>query len=485
MPNPVREREVEVAIVGAGIAGLGCGWRLKRDGFESFEIFELETAAGGNARSGENAVSRHPLGAHYLPIPPADLLPLRELLSELGAIEGEAKVDRPVYAESHVCAAPQERLFAGGRWHEGLLPESWISPAERGQVVRFHRRIDELKSARGRDGRLAFAIPVRESSRDPEWTDLDNISFKTWIEREGLAGQELAFHADYACRDDFGTTWDKVSAWAGLHYFAARRGKATNAEDDAYLTRPEGNAWLAEGLSRSVRDKIRTCRLAFRMETETVKPFVDLLDTATGEVERVHARRIVWASPVFQLPYVWRDMPDEALEASEGFSYAPWVVANLELSRPPQELQGAEPAWDNVLRESRSLGYVVGTHQDPRVIEGATTFTWYRPCCQDDPVLERSRLLGASRESIAEEALADLERVHPDLRSCCTRLDVWRWGHAMVRPTVGFMWHSGREWFEGRTGRILFAHSDLSGMSLFEEAFLHGTRVADTITGRS
>jgi len=481
LPAPARERHVEVAIVGGGIAGLGCAWQLERKGMRGFELFELEREIGGNSRSGQSSVSRHPLGAHYLPIPSPRLLHVRELLAELGVLKGDPTAERPQYDEAYLCAAPQERLLAGGVWHDGLLSDSWIPPAERRQVERFHVRMEALQQAVGSDGLPAFSLPMRESSKDPVWTDLDKISFKTWMEREGFGGRELAFHANYACRDDFGTTWDQVSAWAGIHYFAARQGKASNAEDDAYLVRPEGNNWLAMGLAAKLGDRIRTGKMAFSMETENGKPFVDILDTATGETERIRAERIVWASPVYQLRHVWRDMPAQAVEASKEFSHAPWVVVNLELSRHPTDRPGAPLSWDNVLRESPGLGYVVANHQVPRVLEGPLQLTWYKACTERDPVTERMQLLGATREELAEMALHDLEHVHPDIRACCSKVDVWRWGHAMVRPTVGFLWHSRREWFERQTGRILFAHSDLSGMSLFEEALSHGVRAADSI----
>ncbi len=481
LPEPSRERRVGIAIVGAGIGGLACAWRLQRNGVSNFEVFELEKEVGGNSRAGENRVSKHPLGAHYLPVPPPSLRPLRELLAELGVLTGDPYAERPTYDEAYLCAAPQERLFAGGKWHEGLLPESWIPPSEREPIARFLRRMECFKQARGVDGKLAFTFPVRDSSQDPIWTDFDKMSFKEWMEREGFQSPELAAHLNYACRDDFGTDFGLVSAWAGIHYFAARRGKAANGDDDHYLTRPEGNLWLANGLAHPVRDRISTQRLAVRMETQNGAPFVDFLHVATGEVERIHADLVVWASPLFLLPFVWRDMPAPAITASKQFTHAPWVVANLELSRRPLDRPGAEMAWDNVIRESGSLGYVVATHQIPRVLEGPTTLTWYQPLTLDDPASERTRLLGRTRESVAEEVLADLEQVHPDIRACCTRLDVWRWGHAMVRPTVGFLWHSDRRWFEQQTGQVLFAHSDLSGMSLFEEAFLHGVRAADQI----
>ena len=74
--------------------------------------------------------------------------------------------------------------------------------------------------------------------------------------------------------------------------------------------------------------------------------------------------------------------------------------------------------------------------------------------------------------------LLDLQRAHPELPSLTTRLDVFRWGHAMVRPEVGSIFHPARVGAQASEGRVHYAHSDLSGLSLFEEAFDHGVRAA-------
>ena len=113
-PEPSSERHVEVAIVGGGIAGLSCAWRLRRRGFSDFALFELESSTGGNSRDGVGSICRHPLGAHYLPIPGQELSDVRELLAELGVLKGDPRAERPLYDEAYVCAAPQERLFADG-----------------------------------------------------------------------------------------------------------------------------------------------------------------------------------------------------------------------------------------------------------------------------------------------------------------------------------------------------------------------------------
>jgi hypothetical protein len=78
-------------------------------------------------------------------------------------------------------------------------------------------------------------------------------------------------------------------------------------------------------------------------------------------------------------------------------------------------------------------------------------------------------------------ALADMSRAHFEIRSLVERLDVMRWGHAMIRPRTGFVWGSARREAPKPFRGIHFAHSELSGVALFEEAFDNGLRVADEI----
>jgi hypothetical protein len=77
--------------------------------------------------------------------------------------------------------------------------------------------------------------------------------------------------------------------------------------------------------------------------------------------------------------------------------------------------------------------------------------------------------------------LTDLSRAHPDLRGLVERLDVMRWGHAMIQPVPGFIWGGSRAAARRPAGGIHFAHSDLSGVALFEEAFYHGVRAAEEV----
>ena len=61
------------------------------------------------------------------------------------------------------------------------------------------------------------------------------------------------------------------------------------------------------------------------------------------------------------------------------------------------------------------------------------------------------------------------------------RVDVFVWGHAMVRPAPGLLWSDELARCGVPLGRLRFAHTDLSGMALVEEAQDHGLRAARSI----
>jgi hypothetical protein len=72
----------------------------------------------------------------------------------------------------------------------------------------------------------------------------------------------------------------------------------------------------------------------------------------------------------------------------------------------------------------------------------------------------------------------DLLAMHPELDGAIRNIDVWRWGHAMIRPVPGFVWAAAPAAAETRPPLFL-AHSDMSGLSLFEEAHYRGTAAAE------
>ncbi|HEX5801415.1 MAG TPA: NAD(P)-binding protein [Azospira sp.] len=486
LPAPAETLRVSVLIVGGGIGGLSAAWKLSRAGFDDYLLAEMEGETGGNSRAGRTPAGPCPLGAHYLPLPTREATATRELLAELGVLQGDPRAARPAYDERYLCAAPQERLYRHGLWQEGLLPAHGLAAGEREQYARFLERMAEYRHARGGDGRRAFALPMALSSRDADLLALDRLSMRDWLRREGFDSANLHWYVDYACRDDYGAGSDVVSAWAGIHYFACRDGEAADVADDIVLTAPDGNAWLARGLAAGVGGRTLTgavaCRVAETGAGRRGAVEVDLWRAADGRVLRVVADQLIWAAPLHLLPHVFAGddaATRAAKQAARAWTYAPWLVANLTLLAEPETPTGAPLAWDNVLFDSPGLGYVVSTHQTLRQRPGPTVLTYYRALADVAPARGRELLLGLSREAWAAAVLSDLARPHPEIHELTTRLDVVRYGHAMARPTVGFVWGGAREAFAVDRPRIRFAHADVSGFSLFEEAQYRGVLAAE------
>ena len=482
LPPVTSTERAGVVIVGAGVAGLAVAWHLERAGVRDVVLLELEDAPGGNARAGASTVTGYPWGAHYLPLPGSEARGVRALLREVGVIEGFGRDGRPLYDERHLCHAPQERLFIHGRWQEGVFPALGATAEDRAQLEAFRREMERYRRWRDGAGRRAFATP-RAAGAPGAFQELDAISMAEFLTARGFTSPRLRWWVEYACRDDFGTDLAGTSAWAGVHYYAGR--DPDPEYGDVVLTWPEGNGWLTRQLAEPVAGRIRLGQLVINVEPAGDGAAVETFDAREGRTRRLIAREVVLACPVFiaaRLYRPWRERPPAFVSA---FHYAPWLVANLHLDRSPVAASGAPLAWDNVLYDSAGLGYVVATHQSLRTHTGATVLTYYRPFPGRAPTEARRALLDASWTTLREGVLHDLARPHPDLAQDVRRLDIMRYGHAMVRPEVGFVCGAAlAAAASALAGPVHLAHADLSGFSIFEEAFEWGSRAAARILVR-
>lgn len=466
---------VRVAIVGAGIAGLSAGWWLKKKGFTDFKIFELEDEVGGNSRSGKNSVTAYPWGAHYVPLANDESEYVREFFEEVGIITGTDKSGLPIYNELFLCHEPQERLFKDGGFQEGLVPKKGLQAADSDQIARFFTELNRLREARGKDGKKAFAIPLDLSSQDKEFLDLDKISMKDWMESQSFNSRPLLWYVNYCCRDDYGVGLSEVSAWAGLHYFAGRRGRAANAENNTLVTWPEGNGFLVSKLQDVLAEHIVPAAVLYKAKEKDARVTLSIFDKSANP-RAYSAEYVIFSAPRFVAKHVLDDFEmHSALPA-----YAPWMVANVTVSKVPPS-RGEELAWDNVSYYSQSLGYVDATHQNISTRQGATVLTYYFPLSSDPTEISRMKLLKANVSDWKKVILDDLEKMHPGISSNIQSIDMWRWGHGMVSPRVGFLWGADRKAMTNALGRIHFAHSDMSGISNFEEAQYQGVEAAKRV----
>lgn len=473
-PNAEPER-VGVVIVGGGPSGLSAAWRLERLGYRDFVVLELEARAGGTASYGSDGVVPHPWGAHYVPVPTAENRGLVALLDEMGMLERDAQ-GNVQGRERWLVRQPEERVFAAGAWHEGLFPAALATPADLAELERFNAETARLSGLRDGRGRRAFALPLVLSSDDAELTALDRISAATWLEQHGFKSELVRWYVEYACRDDYGASLERTSAWAMLFYFCARV-PAPGADSAPFLSWPEGNGRLVQHLAGVAGARLRENALVTDVTLDDDGVNVAVLDAKTRKLSRLRAAVAILAMPSFVSARVLRPWRESRPSFLDAFQLAPWWVANIHLKERPRS-KGFPFAWDNVLYDSPSVGYVVATHQALRD-RGPTIWTYYRPLWEEEPKAARSKLMGLTQADAAAEVLDDLGRAHRDLRAAVERIDVWRWGHAMVTPAPGFLFGQARKSAGNSLGRVHFAHSELSGIPLFEEAQARGVAAAE------
>ena len=510
LPAPAVQRRTQVLIAGGGVAGLAAARALRLAGAQDFALLELQDQAGGNSRGGAVNGIACPLGAHYLPLPGDDALEVQDLLEELGLRQRIA--GRWQYGgdgERHLCHSPQERLYWRGEWHPGLLPVQGVGAATLAQYQRFAALVEALRRAT-RFAMPAFTQYQSKQPLAPAQQALDAITFDTWLHQNGLDDAHLRWYLNYCCRDDYGAGSARVSAWAGIHYFASRHGFSapgdantdnnTN-EPEGVLTWPEGNGWLTRQLAAPLQTagQLHSGCSVLRIHEGRHGIEVDAFNHASNQLERWQAQRCIVALPVFVAARVMHNPPGFLTAAAQRLQWAPWLVANIHLDGPLQDRPGAAPSWDNVLYQDGNaggLGYVDAGHQRLSPLPAPTVLSYYQAL--GDAPNGRAQLQQQPWTHWRGAILATLAGPHPDIAQRATRMDITRYGHAMAVPTPGmqqFLSQIGLQrlsdkrlqlWNGERTralptpatARLAFAHSDWSGYSVFEEAFTRGHAAA-------
>jgi hypothetical protein len=244
------------------------------------------------------------------------------MLKGFGMIVGEEN-GVPVYDPYQICADLDERLFWQGAWQDGLYPTSGLSAEDIAQRDRFSAAMETFRKAVGKDGRPAFASPMALSSTDATYTALDATSFAAWLDAQHFTSAPLRAYIRYCCRDDYGAEPDHVSAWAGMRYFACRRGWAARGVGDRELTWPEGNTRLSQRMGQGIASHIRTGHSLLHAQQDGGGVVALVWDHHAKALRRYRADVLILAMPQFVAHHLAPDL------RADGLTYAPWVVANV------------------------------------------------------------------------------------------------------------------------------------------------------------
>jgi hypothetical protein len=480
-PKASSQIHIPYLIVGGGISGLSAARQFSKKGIDDFLLIELENHLGGNSSNGENKYSKFPLGAHYLPLPNKQDAALLQFLEEEQIIIGYDSKGFPKFDEQQLTFAPDERLFYKNNWQEGLVPKTGNSLEEDIQFKKFFLKMDVFRAGKGEDGKYFFDIPLSLSSSEATIRAFDTITMQQWCEEEGFNSKPLFDYIDYCCRDDFGLGISYVSAWAGIHYFAARKQDSTQDNKDNVLTWPEGNARLAHHLQKYAKNKTLKNHLVYEVKSIDGKVLATVFDAEKKLTIEIIADKVIMATPQFVNQYLIRNRKMMA----QNFHYAPWLLATLVVSDLADN--GSYPlCWDNVIYGAKGLGYIYDQHQSLQQVQSKKVITYYYSFSSSDVKKSRKDLYHKKGTYWKQLVFDDLKIAHPNIESFTEEISIHILGHGMISPVPGFIFGKAKkEASQNIDGKIFFAHSDLSGISIFEEAFHQGINIVNQMVDGS
>ena len=321
----------------------------------------------------------------------------------------------------------------------GAAVHQWpLAGRHRARGRRDCRRIANNTAASGEDRRISRNRPIHHPhGTGAKSSPLGSAVDGRWLAQQGfdsapLTGTSTTPAATITAR------WPKIHPRGpAIQYFASRE-----PEEKGPLTWPEGNGWIAARLIEKLKRYLRTGGAVYRVARDGNK-----IRVLTEQTEYI-AEAVIWAAPTFLASYIIEGAP-----RAEGFQYSPWLTANLTLDRIPDH-KNAEPAWDNVIYDSPTLGYVNATHMSLATHVDRTVWTFYWSLAEHTPEDARRLLLAQDWNYWKEAILNDLARAHPDIRQCVSQIDIMRIGHAMARPSPGFLFSEARERWLRPAGNI-------------------------------
>jgi hypothetical protein len=474
-PTPGAIEEVATLIIGAGVSGLTAARELERQGYKDYRVVELSQRLGGNAASTTLGGMHAPLGAHYLPLVNNHNSELMAFLQEIGMISGLDAEGLPIYHEEHIIHAPNERLFIKGTWEEGLIPQRYMAQKDAEQFKRFLTAMDVFRNAKGSDGAYVFDLPMRACTKDTEWNQLDTLSMAQWLQQEGYDSEFLWWYINYSCRDDFGSTVEETSAWAGIHYFACRKGQGSGLDRNDVLTWPEGNARLVQALCKDISNPVEFGNLVYDIKSNDRSVDVFVYQQNLQQSVILRCKSVIGALPFYLSSRyeIYRSFPKFTGR------YAPWVVANIWIKEGDQGIFKDHTFWDNVVYGAPSLGYIQSGHQLLQQHQHERLLTYYWALTGGEEKNLRQLMHERTMEDWSKLIIDELRLAHPDIESTIEKIELKFWGHAMLKPLVGHVKSIERiRWQESPCPGYFAAHSDHGGMSLFEEAFDQGLHAA-------
>ncbi len=439
---PVTERyAVENLIVGGGVAGVTATYLLRH---QNTLLCEASEVLGGSSSAHHYEKLRFSMGAHYdLAYPQYYGTEGLKLLQEIGVTVYNPHNQLYEFREKDLLIPEeiQERCYEKGQFREDVLGH--------GEEARIFQQLM---------ARFMGKMPMPTTEIDAAYHHLDALTFQDWLSERHPFSPDFIRRVDYQMLDDWGATCARVSALAGIHYYACRPYQSKSVE---LLSPPEGNYYFIEKmLAKMPKQAIKTRHLVSGIkETEGGAFEVEVIDVAKKSRSIIHTQNVVYCGQKHTLPYL---MPEKA-DLFKHNVYAPWVVVSFVLDA--KVWKGNNWQNDMITDQKAFLGFVDSGFQSGEK-DDFTVLTAY--FCFDPKERKMVARLADHPNTIVETAIAYINTFQAtDIRPAIKKAFVKPMGHAMPVPSPGYLTRDKNRF---QTQNLVFAGVDTGRLPVFFEA---------------
>lgn len=440
----VKDKSIETLVVGGGIAGVAAASKLHGS---DYLLCELSEDLGGTSSAHKKDTFIFSQGAHYdLSYPSNYGSEVLQFLEDLNIIKYQSWNDRWSFVDDQYLIKHRRKnqCYDNGEFRKDVLKESELKTA-------FLALMGEYKNE--------MILPTRLIASKHRY--LSEITFLEFLNEKLTLTPEFIRGLDYHMKDDYGSDASKVSALAGIHYFACRPYYDEIVE---LFSPPEGNNYFINKMTgRLSKEQLLTQHLVRKID-ETASGFsVEIIDIQNRQVKLVETKKVIYAGQKHALKYIY----SPGYELFRDNAVAPWMVVNVVIKNELQKLG----YWQNEMltEDPTFLGFVDSDTQqgnmDYRVLTG-----YY--CL---PPGSREDLINAeeNKAAIAEMTIKHMNNYFKeDITALVRRVDIKVMGHAMPIPKPGYLFNDKNE--VSKNEKIFYAGVDNGRLPLLFEALDSG-----------
>ncbi len=439
-----RRERVDVAVVGAGIAGMAAAAHLSK---YKTAIIDPENTTGGTALARQSTQGHWlPQGAHYdLEYPQWFGQETLHFLEKAQIISFDNYSQKWKFKDSQYLIDHERETLCleDGEYRTGVLPDISATGA-------FH---DFTKGFVGKVGLPSSKFEIKKQ--------LSQGTFYEYLRENNLSlPSQLLQAIDYQMRDDYGGGSDKVTAWAGLVYYAARR------PDCSLFAPPQGNCYFIQKIEQFIdKQSFRLNSLVLKIHRQDKDYLITCADFKNQTLFEINCKAVVYAAPKFTLRYVMPELSGNF----QSIEYSPWLCINLVV----KDLDIKEFYWQNEMLgfAPHLIGFVdSGSQKDVRVLTAYYCFPpGLRPLLLEE---ERLKTEFLDRTVQAIEFFWDCE-----IRHLIQEVHIRPIGHGIAIPSPKMANLN----FVSRMPNFVFAGADTGRLPLMLDALDSGLQAAKQI----